>query len=306
MQTTLRKSVRIVGTGLHSGRPVRLTLSPASAEHGIWFRRTDITDRDNIIQAIYDCVADTTLCTRIENDAGASVSTVEHLMAAIAGCGLHNVMIDVDGPEVPIMDGSSRRFVRDIMAAGLQELDAPVRVFRVVKPVSHTENGVTVSLEPHDGMEIDFSIDFADAAIGHQEKALNMANGTFVRELSDCRTFCRRDDVEAMQAAGLGLGGSLDNAVVVQGATVLNPDGFRRSDECVRHKMLDALGDLALAGAPMLGRYVGERAGHGPTNRLLRKLFATPGAVEMIECTPAMESSLPGFGIRATDLAQVG
>ncbi len=306
MQTTLRKPISLVGTGLHSGRPVRMRLLPRPADHGIWFCRTDVTDRDNLIQAAFDSVVDTTLCTRIGNEAGVTVSTIEHLMAAFAGCGLRNVMVEIDGPEVPILDGSARGFVRKIMQAGLRELDAPMRALKIVRPIMVSEGGVAAALLPAGGFEIDFEIDFEDAAIGHQHKALDMANGSFVRELADCRTFCRREDVEAMQAAGLALGGTLENAVVVSGTEVLNPGGFRRADECVRHKMLDALGDLALAGFPIIGRYVGSRAGHGVTNRLLRKLFATPGAHAVVTCSPEMEQQLPGFDIHPSDLAQVG
>jgi UDP-3-O-[3-hydroxymyristoyl] N-acetylglucosamine deacetylase len=306
VQTTLKRKVQIVGTGLHSGRPARLVLHPASAEFGIWFRRADVNDRDNLIQAAWDNVSDTKLCTLISNDDGVSVGTIEHLMAALAGCGVHNVLIEIDGPEVPILDGSSRRYVREIMAAGLTELEAPIRLLRVLKEVSVDTNGAKASLAPHDEFEIDFEIEFPDAAIGHQARSLNLANGAFARELSDCRTFCRRSEIEFMHENGLALGGSLDNAIVVDGDEVLNPEGFRRSDECVRHKMLDALGDLYTAGMPILGRYRGERAGHGVTNQLLRKLFATPGAFEIVTCTPETQRRLPGFGIRPADLARAG
>lgn len=303
MQTTLKRDVQMVGIGLHSGRPARITLRPAEAGSGVRFRRIDVTDRDPVIRARFDLVSDTTLNTRLTNAAGVSVSTVEHLMAAIAGCGLHNVLVDIDGPEIPIMDGSSRRFVREIVGAGLISSRLPLTAWRVCKEVVFEDGDVRASLTPFDGLSIAFEIEFPDAAIGHQMHTLNMANGAFVRELSDCRTFCRRDEVDYMQSRGLALGGTLDNAVVIDGAEVLNPEGFRRADECVRHKMLDALGDLSLAGAPLLGAYNGFRAGHGVTNQLLRKLFATPGAVEQVICTPELVQRLPGFGIRAVDLA---
>lgn len=305
MQTTLRRKAHLKGIGLHSGRPARLTISPASAHHGIWFRRVDMRDRDNLIQAVYDQVSDTRLNTRIQNADGASVSTVEHLMAALAGCGVHNALVEVDGPEVPILDGSAIRFVEAILAAGLREQDAPLRVLRILKPVAVEEGDVSAALLPHEGLEIDYEIDFDEAAIGRQALRLDLANGAFVRELSDCRTFVRHWEVDALQAAGLARGGSLQNAVVVDGARVMNPEGFRRRLECVRHKMLDALGDLALAGTPIIGRYVGRRAGHGPTNRLLRQLFATPGAVRLEVCPDALRPRLPGMGVVAADLAAV-
>ena len=305
VQTTLKSTIRLVGTGLHSGRPVRMHVLPASAEYGIWFRRTDIPDRDNMVAARYDNVSDTRLCTNISNEAGVSVSTVEHLMAALAGCGIHNALIELDGPEVPIMDGSSDRFVREILLAGTRRLNAPVRVIRVLERVEDEQDGIEVSIAPHENLEINFSIDFSGTAIGKQSKRLNMANGAFVRELCNSRTFCRKSDVEWMRAHGLGLGGTLENAIVVDGPAVLNPEGLRFEDEYVRHKMLDALGDLALAGVPLLGRYRGHRAGHAATNRLLRKLFATPMAYEMVTCDASTAQMLPGVGVKPSDISRV-
>lgn len=305
MQRTLNQSVTLIGKGLHSGARAELRILPAGADCGIWFRRVDVADRDNAIAARWDHVTDTQLCTRLSNSAGVEVSTVEHLMAALAGCGIQNALIEVDGPEVPIMDGSSDPFVAAILRVGVQELAAPVRAIRVLREVSVNLDGFTARLVPSDEVEISFAIDFDEAAIGRQSKSLNMANGAFVRELSDCRTFCRRRDVEQMQSIGLALGGDLENAIVVDGDAVLNPEGFRRADECVRHKMLDALGDLALAGAPVIGRYEGTRAGHRATNLLLRELFADPAAYEMVDCTPDMLDRLPGAHISPADFARV-
>lgn len=306
MQTTVKTEVPFVGTGLHSGRPVRAVVRPAPVNHGIRFKRTDITDRNPVVPALYDRVTDTTLNTRLTNAAGVGVSTVEHLMAALAGTGVHNALVEIDGPEVPIMDGSARRFVRSIIDAGLTRRRAPLTAWRVEQTVVWQEGDVRAELAPHDGLNIAFTIDFPDSAIGRQSRSLDMANGAFLRELSDCRTFCRRDEVEYMQSRGLARGGTLDNAVVVDGGKVLNPGGFRRVDECVRHKMLDVLGDLALAGAPILGAYTGMRAGHGATNRLLRKLFATPGAVSRVTCTPDQIATLPGMDLSPADLRAVG
>ncbi|WP_112321514.1 UDP-3-O-acyl-N-acetylglucosamine deacetylase [Oceanibium sediminis] len=306
MQTTLKDDVPLVGIGLHSGRPARVTLRPAAADSGVRFRRVDLSGCDTMIPARYDLVSDTTLNTRLTNAAGVSVSTIEHLMAAIAGTGLHNVLVDIDGPEIPIMDGSARRFVRGILSAGLRRLDAPISAWAVMKTVTLEEGDVTASLSPFSGLTIDFTIDFPDAAIGRQTASMNLSNGTFIRELADCRTFCRRAEVDYMQSRGLALGGTLENAVVIDGDQVLNPEGFRRRDECVRHKMLDALGDLALAGAPVLGAYRGVRAGHGPTNRLLRKAFATPGAMARVTVDAKIAGGMPGFQLVAADLAAVG
>lgn len=305
MQTTLKRAITLVGMGLHSGRPARLVLRPAS-EGGIRFRRVDVTDRDNLITARYDHVTDTRLCTLVSNEAGVSVGTVEHLMAALAGTGITHAEIEIDGPEVPIMDGSSQRFVTAILRAGLAPVAGPLQAIRILKPVRDVQGDVVAELAPADSLSIDFEIDFPDGAIGHQARALSMVNGAFVHELADCRTFCRRQDVETMQANGLALGGSLDNAVVVDGERVLNPGGFRRTDECVRHKMLDALGDLYLAGAPILGAYRGVRAGHGATNRLLRRLFATPDAFEIVTLDAEAAAQLPGAGVGVADLRQAG
>lgn len=298
MQTTVKSPITFVGRGLHSGKSARLTIRPAMAEHGIWFQRTDVDARDTMVPARWDAVRQSPLCTTLVNDSGVEVRTVEHIMAALAGCGVHNALVEIDGPEVPILDGSAVPFVRGVMQRGLRRLPAHVRAFEVLKTVSVMHGAAKASIYPSDIMRIDFHIDFSDAAIGRQSKSLNMSNGSFVRELSDSRTFCRMGDVEKMQASGLALGGSPGvNAVVFDGDRVTSPGGLRHADEPVRHKMLDALGDLALAGAPLIGHYVGERAGHALTNQLLRKLFATPGAVHMIKCNASTAARLPGYGL---------
>ena len=302
MQNTLKSTVTFTGVGLHSGKPVRMTLRPASADYGIWFRRTDVLDRDPLVPAIWNAVTPSRLCTVVENASGVSVSTIEHIMAALAGCAVHNLLIEIDGPEVPILDGSAEPFVAAILARGLREQAADVRAIRVLKPVEVREGEAVARLEPSDMLEIDFRIDFDDAAIGRQERRLNMSNGAFVRELSDCRTFCRQADVDAMHARGLALGGTLENAVVFDGDRILSPGGLRRADEPVRHKMLDALGDLALAGGPLLGRYTGERAGHAMTNKLLRALFADPEAYRIEGCGGRVGEKLPGVGVNRADL----
>ncbi len=298
MQTTIKSAISFSGTGLHSGLPATVTLRPASAHHGIWFSRSDVAVGDRMIPARWDAVNRSPLCTKLENPTGLSVSTVEHLMAALAGCGIHNVLIEIDGPEVPILDGSSAPFVRGIMQRGIRQLAAPVMAFEVLKTVTVQDGDAVATISPSDTLRIDFEIDFADAAIGHQSKSLVMNNGSFARELCDSRTFCRQADVEAMQANGLALGGAPgENAVVFDGDEVLSPGGLRHADEPVRHKMLDALGDLALAGAPLLGHYQGTRAGHSLTNTLLRKLFATPDAVRLVACDAQQAVRLPGYGL---------
>ncbi|NRB20725.1 MAG: UDP-3-O-acyl-N-acetylglucosamine deacetylase [Rhodobacteraceae bacterium] len=298
MQNTLKTSVTIEGVGLHSGHPVKMVLKPAAAGHGISFKRTDIALGNTVIPARWDLVERTALCTRLVNAAGVSVSTVEHIMAALAGCGVHNALVELDGPEVPIVDGSSAPFVRAIMTQGLQRLDRAVVAYEVLKPVTVAHNGARATLLPSDRTRIEFHIDFTEEAIGRQSKSLDLRNGAFARELCDSRTFCSRSEVEAMQANGLALGGIAgENAVVFDGDSVESGAGLRHNDEPVRHKMLDALGDLALIGGPLIGHYVGERAGHALTNTLLRQLFATPGAVRAVTCDAAMTARLPGQGL---------
>ncbi|MCC1492527.1 UDP-3-O-acyl-N-acetylglucosamine deacetylase [Cognatishimia sp. F0-27] len=305
MQTTIRSAITFLGEGLHSGAPARLTIRPASAEHGIWFKRTDIHVGDTLVPARWDAVESSPLCTRIVNRAGVSVSTIEHVMAALAGCGVHNALIEIDGPECPILDGSSAPFVRGILTRGTRRLVAPVRAIEILKPVTVKTEAGWARLSPWRGTAMTFHIEFDDAAIGVQHKRLNLANGAFVRELCDSRTFCRSADIDAMRAAGKALGGTYENAVVVDGDRVLSPGGLRHRDEAVRHKMLDALGDLALAGAPILGHYEGHKAGHAMTNALLRALFAQPDAFRVVLCDEAMAGRLPGAGVESHEIPAV-
>ncbi|MBF9061246.1 UDP-3-O-acyl-N-acetylglucosamine deacetylase [Rhodobacterales bacterium HKCCSP123] len=304
MQATLRQAVQFSGVGLHSGRLVRMTVRPQAANMGLWFARVDRPDAP-LIPARYDAVPMSRLCTKLVGDDGTEVSTVEHLMAALAGCSIHNALVEVDGPELPILDGSAAPFVRAFLAAGIQRQRAPIHAIEVLKTVKVVEGPAEATLSPAEGLVMEFDIDFADAAIGRQRRVANLANGRFVRELCDSRTFCRKADVDAMHAAGLALGGTFENAVVVDGDTVLSPGGLRHEDEAVRHKMLDALGDLALAGAPILGRYTGVRAGHMLTNQLLRVLFSTPDAWRFVECTAEQAARLPGMGVTGADLSHV-
>lgn len=306
MQKTVKSAIRFNGIGLHTGKPVRMEIEPASAGYGIWFKRTDVLTGDQMVPARWDVVEQTPLCTKIKNAQGVTISTIEHIMAALAGCGVHNALIKIDGPEVPIMDGSSAAFVKTILARGLVEQAAPIRAIKILKPVRVEREDAWAELHPSENLEIDFHIEFADEAIGTQHRSLNMANGTFVRELCDCRTFCRQADVETMQANGLALGGMPgENAVVFDGAFVQSGKGLRRKDEPVRHKMLDALGDLYTAGAPILGRYVGHRSGHTMTNKLLRALLSDPSAFALVECSAELAARLPGVGAHVSEMPAV-
>jgi len=306
VQNTVKTPVSFDGLGLHSGEAARLTILPAPANRGIVFRRIDCDLCNCEIPARWDLVKQSPLCTRLQNEAGMTVSTVEHIMAALAGCGVHNAVIEVSGPEVPILDGSAAQFVHGILSTGLRRQQAPVRALKVLTPVEVRTGDAHARLSPSDTLSIEFAIEFEDAAIGRQKKVLNMSNGSFVRELSTSRTFCRKADVDTMQANGLALGGNPGvNAVVFDGEHVLSPGGLRQPDEPVRHKMLDALGDLALAGLPILGHYQGERAGHAVTNDLLRALFARPEAFEIVTCDAETAARLPGAGVHWGEIPEV-
>ena len=305
MQATLKSAVTFEGVGLHAGRPATMVVRPALAGAGIVFRRMDVFGAAGRLPARWDLVEVSPLNTRLRNEAGTTVSTIEHLMAALAGCGIHNAFVELDGPEVPIMDGSSAAFVREFVLAGLVRQGAPLRAIEILEDICVRNGDAFASLSPATTLQIAFDIDFADAAIGVQRKTLNMANGAFVRELCDSRTFCRAVDVDAMRANGLALGGTVENAVVIDGDQVLSPGGLRHADEAVRHKMLDALGDLYTAGGPILGRYTGHKAGHALTNKLLRALFAQPSAWRWVECDTKIAARLPGVGVSPADLRAV-
>jgi UDP-3-O-[3-hydroxymyristoyl] N-acetylglucosamine deacetylase len=279
-QHTLRSSISCTGVGLHSGTKTAMTLHPAEAGSGIRFRRVDVTDRNNIIPALFANVTDTRLNTCIANEAGVSVKTIEHLMSALAGMGVDNALIDIDGEEVPVMDGSAAPFVFLVECAGLAEQAAPRQVIKILKRVTVTDGDKIAVLAPADEYTLSVDIDFAAAAIGRQHTSLTVDPAAFKAEISRARTFGFEQEVEAMRAAGLGRGGSLDNAVVIagDGTGVLNAEGLRYNDEFVRHKLLDALGDLSLAGAPLLAHFRGTRCGHALNNQLLRALFADPTA----------------------------
>ncbi|MEM7498385.1 MAG: UDP-3-O-acyl-N-acetylglucosamine deacetylase [Pseudomonadota bacterium] len=281
MRFTLANTAVFRGIGLHSGRTVTAKVVPAMPGTGIVFERTDTALGMGRIPARYDLVSDTQLCTRLENEHGVSLGTVEHLMAALAGSGIADVRVMVDGPEIPVMDGSARPFVDGFVNAGVVATGAAPDAIEILKPVEVVREDRRAALLPAEdtpGLGVRFEIDFADPAIGHQDIALDLAGTRFAEELSDCRTFGHLAEVEQLRRLGLARGGSLENAVVVDKGRVLNPHGLRRSDEFVRHKALDAVGDLALAGAPIHGIYEGTRAGHEMTNLLLRALFADPSA----------------------------
>jgi UDP-3-O-[3-hydroxymyristoyl] N-acetylglucosamine deacetylase len=281
LQRTLKNAIGCTGVGLHSGARVAMTLHPAPADHGIVFRRTDIVGGQAEIAADWRNVVDSQLCTAVANADGVLIQTIEHLMAAFAGLGIDNALVELNGPEVPIMDGSAAPFVFLIECAGIVELDEPRHAVVVNKPVSVGDNGKRATFAPAPGFAIDLTIDFANAVVARQEFAFDLADGAFKAELARARTFGFEDEISQMRKLGLLPGGSLDNAVVVSGAKVLNQDGLRYGDEFVRHKVLDCVGDLYLAG-PIIGRFEGLRTGHRLNNQLLRALFADPTATSVV------------------------
>jgi UDP-3-O-[3-hydroxymyristoyl] N-acetylglucosamine deacetylase len=279
-QRTLKTSIGCTGIGLHSGAKVSMVLHPAEANSGIRFRRIDIAGAGAIVPADWAAVHDTRMNTCVRNEAGAVVGTIEHLMAALAGMQIDNCLIDINAPEVPVMDGSAAPFLFLIECAGVVEQSAPRRAIRVLKRVTVKDGDRVASLTPSTGFSLRFHIDFASTAISRQEFFVNLSRGTFKSEISRARTFGFEQEVAALRAHGLARGGSLDNAVVIDstGTKVLNDDGLRYTDEFVRHKVLDAVGDLYLAGAPLIGHFNGVRSGHAVNNRLLRELFADKSA----------------------------
>jgi UDP-3-O-[3-hydroxymyristoyl] N-acetylglucosamine deacetylase len=278
LQKTLAAPTIFAGVGVHTGEHVRVSLRPAPANHGIVFVRTDLSG-DNRLPARGDLVVQTRLGTVLGNAAGATVSTVEHLMAAFAALGVDNAVVELDGPEMPIMDGSAQPFIEMVDRVGLRTQDAPRRYIEILEPVAVVEDDKAAMLLPAAGrFELSFEIEFESHAIGRQAVDLEITEQSFRAELADCRTFGFAHEVEALRAAGLARGGSMDNCIVIDGERVLNPEGLRRPDEFVRHKALDAVGDLYLLGAPLIGRFEGIKAGHGLNNAVVRALMAKPSA----------------------------
>lgn len=276
-QHTLKSSIGCVGVGLHSGQKVRMTLRPAGSGTGMVFRRTDLGLE---IPARFNRVCHSQLSTSVGDDHG-RVGTVEHVLAALAGTGVDNAVIELDGPEVPILDGSASPFVFLLDCAGIQPQDVPRPMIEIVRAVRVESDSGFVELRPgpgFPGLEMALSIEFSAVAIGRQSISMWLTPENFRHELCRSRTFALAQEVAALQAAGFGKGGSLDNALIVDESRVLNPGGLRMDREFARHKLLDAVGDLALAGAPIQGRFVAHRSGHALNNRLLRALFADPSA----------------------------
>jgi UDP-3-O-[3-hydroxymyristoyl] N-acetylglucosamine deacetylase len=282
-QTTLAGEVSLTGTGVHSGAPVSIDLCPADGDTGLRFLISNSDADGSEIAADQQWVTGVTLCTMLGDGNGASVATVEHVLGALRGLGVDNALIEIDSAEVPIMDGSAAPFVEAIDEVGLTELDAPRRYLKVLKPICVEDGGAVGELTPYNGFHLDIEIDFETKLIGTQKIAMDINPGAFRRELSRARTFGFMKDVERLWAAGLALGASLENTVAIGDDRIINREGLRYADEFVRHKALDAVGDLALAGAPILGAFRSRRGGHRLNALVLKTLFADPDAWTMVE-----------------------
>lgn len=272
-QCTLWQPVSYVGIGLHSGKNVKMTIKPASPDTGIQFIRTDITSRDNVIPAHWYNVTATQMCTTLSNKAGISVSTVEHLMAALHGCGVDNAIIEIDGPEVPIMDGSAAPFVAFIEKVGTLAQQASRKAFWIHRPIEVNDGDSYAIILPSDTTRITVEIDFPDSAIGFQTHSVALVNEAFRNNIAHARTFGFKSDLQGLRNLGLAQGGSLKNAILVDGDRILNEEGLRFQDEFVRHKILDTMGDLALLGAPIFGHVYAHKPGHRLNNKLIKQMI---------------------------------
>jgi UDP-3-O-[3-hydroxymyristoyl] N-acetylglucosamine deacetylase len=286
-QRTLKSSIKTTGVGLHTGARVDLTLRPAAPDTGVVFHRVDLSPAV-AIPADARHVGDTRLSSTLKKDGG-SVSTVEHVLSAIAGLGIDNLHIDIAGPEIPIMDGSAGPFVFLLQSAGIVEQDAPKKYLRIIAPVEVRDGDKWARFDPFNGFKLDFTIDFPHPVFGSENRhvVIDFAEHSYVKEVARARTFGFMQDVEAMRAAGLALGGSLQNAVVLDEFRVLNAEGLRYDNEFVKHKVLDAIGDLYLLGKPMIGQYTAYKSGHGLNNQLARQLLLRPEAFALTTFTQA-------------------
>tara|TARA_Y100000996_G_scaffold396269_1_gene362208 strand:+ start:277 stop:1197 length:921 start_codon:yes stop_codon:yes gene_type:complete len=288
-QKTINKKIVLSGVGLHTGKLVELNLLPAAPNTGIIFKRIDLKS-NNIIIPTFDNVIDTTLCTTLANESGAKVSTVEHLMGALYGLGIDNLLVEVNRQELPILDGSAKIFIEKILSTGIKSSSAPIKLIKINKKISHEEGTKSISLDKSKvSSEIDFTIKYKNQIIGEQRNKINVFNDD-LNEVFQSRTFCLYNDVEKLKASGLAQGGSLENAIVVGDKEILNKEGLRNTKEFVNHKILDCMGDLYLSGYRIVGSLTTSEGGHGLTNKILRKLFSDKSNFTVIEIK---EKTLP-------------
>jgi len=281
-QNTIKNKIQLKGLGLHNGKKVTITLLPASPNHGIVFKRVDLKNR-NLIPAIFDNVSSSVLCTSIQNEFGATVSTIEHLMGALMGEKIDNILVEVNSDELPIMDGSAKEFVKQLRTAGTKTYDTPRKFIKVLKKCEINRDKKNISIEPCESdLIIDFEIVYKNQFIGTQRKLINVLKEE-LDPIYNSRTFCLHEEIDKVKKMGLGKGGSLDNAVVIQDNSVMNSGGLRYKDECVMHKILDCMGDLMLANYKILGKIQCSRGGHQLTNELLREFFSNNDNYSVVE-----------------------
>lgn len=282
MQQTIAREITITGVGLHSGANSTITLKPASENTGIMFKRIDIKNT-GLIKGTYDNVVDTKNCTCLGDKSGNIISTIEHLMAALAVLQIDNLQIEINSPEMPIMDGSASIFLEELEKAGIKKQNSPRRYIKVLKEVEFSDDkGNKVSLSPDNNFSVHFTIEFPSKIVGHQEFNDIITKDIFAKEIAPCRTFCEKYQIDYLRSIGLIKGGSLDNAVVLDGEKIMNPDGFKVPNECVNHKVLDAIGDMYTAGLPIIGRLTATKTGHFHNNQILKVLFADETNYEII------------------------
>ena len=281
-QKTINKILNFEGVGVHSGKKVKLNLIPSAENTGIIFKRVDLK-KNNIIYPLYNNVSDTTLCTTVSNEYGAKVSTIEHLMGAFYGLGIDNLLVEIDSQEVPILDGSAKKFVEEIKKIGLRSSDKPIKIIKINKNVTIEEDNKFISIERSNVTgEIEFEIKYDNRIIGNQKNKINVFEDNLT-DIYNSRTFCLFKDIEFLKKLGLGMGGSLENAIVVNDKKILNDEGLRNTFEFVNHKILDCMGDLYLSGHKIIGSVKCSQGGHNLTNKLLKKIFEDQSNYSLIE-----------------------
>ena len=293
------------GKGLHFGKDAKMIVHPASADHGIVFKRTDVRDDHAYVKASFENVSKTYLRTQLTNSMGVSIITAEHILAAFAGLGIHNALIELNEAEVPILDGSSRMFVKAILEAGVAELEKKTKLYKVVNSIRVGNSDAWAELRPANTFSIDFEMNWPGTALSRQSLDMPIVNGAFVREICDSRTFCRKSDVVRLKDEGFALGGGIENAIVVGENEMTAQNGLRYADECIRHKILDALGDLSLVGRPILGKFISCSGGHSLTNLLLRECFKRGDIFVSEDFSDGDRDKLPGFDISESDTQNI-
>ena len=300
-QKTIKKNLTFKGVGLHSGLAATMTVKPAEPNSGIIFKRIDLKENNIIIPNIFN-VSNAVFCTTISNDAGVSISTVEHLMGALYGLGIDNAIIEIDNQEVPILDGSAKLFVEAISTNGIQNSNAPIKIIKIEKKIDFKDGNKIISIEPNKiSLDIDFELKYENKKIGTQRNLVNVFESDLT-DIYNSRTFCLYEDIEKLKEMGLAKGGNLDNAIVVKNDEILNENGLRNTKEFVNHKILDCMGDLYLAGYKIIGKIICSQGGHKLTNQLLRKVFQNDENFSLIEIT---EKHLPNTFINKSHLKSI-